>query len=84
MSGFSVNVHAINLVCRTRKAESEDKLRTLLGIVELDMASKEYFQKHRAVAKIILDRLMVAEREELDAKIARIWNKGYDKETQRQ
>jgi hypothetical protein len=56
----------------------------LLGVDELDTASKEYFQKHRAAAKIVLDRLTVAEREELDAEIARIRNTGYDKETQRQ
>ena len=79
-----MNVRAIDIIWRKRKEECEEELKEILGTEELDPTSPEYFQQRLAAAKVVLDRLSVSEREELNAEMARIKEQGHDKEVQQQ
>ena len=81
---MKINVRAIDVVWRQRKEECEVELKGIIGVEELDPASPEYFQQRLAAAKVVLDRLSVLEREEVDVEIARIKESGHDKEVQQQ
>ena len=79
-----MNVRAIDVVWRSRKDECEEVLKEMLGVEELDRTGRDYFEKHKAAAKVVLDGLSAAEKEELDAEMRKIKEKGHDKETQRE
>lgn len=79
-----MNVRAIDVVWRSRKDECEEVLKEMLGVEELDRTGREYFEKHKAAAKAVLDSLSTAEKEKLDAEVLKIKEKGHDKETQRE
>jgi len=81
---LNMNVHAIDVVWRSRKDQCEEVLKEMLGVEELDRRGRDYFEKHKAAAKVVLDGLSVAEKEQLDAEVFKIKEKGHDKETQRE
>jgi hypothetical protein len=84
VAGLNILVRPIDVVWRTRKEECEEELKKILGIEELDRTSREYFERHRSAAKVVLDGLSIEERERLDAEVAAMKEKGHDKETQQQ
>ena len=77
-------MRAIDVVWRSRKDECEEVLKEMLGVEELDRSGREYFEKHKAAAKVVLDGLSAAEKEKLDAEVLKIKEKGHDRETQRE
>jgi uncharacterized membrane-anchored protein len=79
---LKINVCAIDVVWRSRKDECEEVLKEMLGVEELDRTGLEYFKKHKAAAKVVLDGLSVAEKEKLDAEVQKIKEKGHDKAMQ--
>jgi len=79
-----MNVRAIDVVWRSRKDECEEVLKEMLDVDDLDQSGREYFEKHKAAAKVVLDGLSAAEKEELDAEVFKIREKGHDTETQRE
>ena len=79
---MNINVHAIDVVWRSRKDDCEEVLKEMLGVDELDRSGREYFEKHKAVAKVVLDGLSTAEKDKLDAEVIKMKEKGHDKETQ--
>jgi len=79
---LSINVRAIDVVWRSRKDECEEVLKEMLGVNKLDRSGREYFEKHKAAAKVVLDGLSAAEKDKLDAEVIKIKEKGHDKETQ--
>jgi uncharacterized membrane-anchored protein len=81
---LKINVRAIDVVWRSRKNECEEVLKEMLGVEELDRTGREYFEKHKAAAKVVLDGLSVAEKEKLDTEVLKIKEKGHDKATQRE
>ena len=81
---MGINVRAIDVVWRSRKDECEEVLKQMLGVEELDRTGREYFEKHKAAAKVVLDGMDPAEKEKLDAEVVKIKEKGHDKETQRE
>lgn len=81
---MKINVRAIDVIWRKRKEECEEQLKRILGVEELDPTSQEYFRQRLAAAKVVLDGLSALEREEIDAEIAKIKEKGHDKEVQQQ
>ena len=72
----------IDVVWRSRKDDCEEVLKEMLGVDELDRRGQEYFEKHKATAKVVLDGLSMAEKDKLDAKVIKIKEKGHDKEMQ--
>ena len=59
-------------------------LKEILGVDKLDRSGREYFEKHKATAKVVLDGLSTAEKDKLDAEVIKIKEKGHDKETQQE
>jgi hypothetical protein len=56
----------------------------MIGVDKLDSTAPEYFQQRMKATKVVLDRLSVPEREEIDAEVNKIKETGYEPEVQRE
>jgi len=61
-----MKVRGINLVWETWRNAVEEKLKTLLGVEELDNSDPQCFQQNNATAKLALEKMSIEERAEMD------------------
>ena len=67
---------------RNKKAECEEELKKILQVEELDPSAPAYFQQRLAAAKIVMDRLTIAEIQAVDAEVRKIRETGHRPEQQ--
>jgi hypothetical protein len=65
-SNPKMKVRAIDYVWETQREAVEEELKTLLGVDELDPKDPRYFQQRNAAAKLVLTKLSVEEKAEME------------------
>ena len=63
--------------------EVEEELKMLLDVVELDSRDPRYFQQRNAAAKLVLNKMSVQERAELDLALELRRTEGHPEHVQR-
>lgn len=67
-------MRAIDFVWETRREAVEEELKALLGVDELDIKDRKYFQQRNAAAKLAIENMSVEEKtvmeQELEARKA--------------
>jgi hypothetical protein len=66
-----MKIRAIDYVWDSRREEVEEELKMLLDIEELDHKDPRCFQQRNAAAKLVLEKMSVEERAEMELGLER-------------
>ena len=82
-SQLGIKIRAIDYVWDTQRDAVEEELKTLLGVEELDRRDPRYFQQRNAAAKLVLEKMSIAEKAEVELGLETCRAKGNPDNVQR-